>query len=150
GGGGECKDHGTRSRPPARQAGRCVRRRSRAPTPPHSENLIPAPPTCGRIPPSPHRSETMTRGWRGGRGVPWESSRGGTGRTGGELRATIRNFALPAPTRRTGEAEPQLFADYPLRGESLAGAASHGEVAEEHGHKPGGMAAPEFSARPVE
>src|SRR5690606_34135442 len=88
-----------------------------------SPNVIPAPSTCGIIPPSPHRSEIMTSGWCGETGVPWESSRGGTGRTGGELRAVIRNFALPAPTRRTGEAEPHHIADYPLRGESLAGAA---------------------------
>src|SRR5690606_17210234 len=91
---------------------------------PHSENLIPAPPTCGRIPPSPHPSEIMTSGWCGGAGGPWEASRGGAGGAGGGRRATIRHFALPAPPRRPGEAEPQLFADYPLRGDSLAGAAS--------------------------
>src|SRR5690606_39239616 len=117
---------------------------------PHTplQNLIPVPSTRGIIIPSPHRSEIMTSGWCGETGVPRESSRGGTGRTGGELRATIRNFALPAPTRRTGEAEPQLFADYPLRGESLAGAASSWGKRQERLEKSGRRsAAPEVSAR---
>src|SRR5690606_4436239 len=92
----------------------------------------------------------MTSGWCGGTGVPRESSRGGTGRTGGELRATIRNFALPAPTRRTGEAEPHLLRTTRFEATASPGPLPHGEVAEEHGHNPGGMAAPEFSARPVE
>src|SRR5690606_11057597 len=89
----------------------------------------------------------MTSGWCGGTGVPRESSRGGTGRTGGELRATIRNFALPAPTRRTGEAEPHLFADYPLRGESLAGAASMAKRRTMQSN-PGARGSPEALARP--
>src|SRR5690606_9208511 len=102
---------------------------------------FPVPSTCGIIPPSPHRSEIMTSGWCGG-----------TARTGGELRAVIRNFALPAPTRRTGEAEPQLFADYPLRGESLAGAASHGQrrktAAQSGRHgRAGGFGAPTASVK---
>jgi hypothetical protein len=72
-----------------------------------SPKSIPAFSTCGRLLPSPHRSEIMTSGWCGETGVPQESSGGGTGRTGGEPRARIRNFVRSTnPPHRRGEASP--------------------------------------------
>jgi hypothetical protein len=89
-----------------------------------SPKSIPAFSTCGRIPPSPHRSEIMTSGWCGETGVPWKSFWGGTGRTGGEPRARIRNFVRSTnPPHRRGEASP--FCGLPASRPSLAGAASY-------------------------
>jgi hypothetical protein len=87
--------------------------------------VIPARSTSIMITPSPHRSEIMTSGRCGETGVSGESSPGGTGRTGGEPRAAIRTF-VPAPARRTGEAEPHHIADYPLRGRASPGPLADG------------------------
>src|SRR5690606_25032866 len=66
----------------------------------------------------------------------------------GRDRADRRGATRGGPTRRTAEAEPHHIADYPLRGDSLAGAASPWAKRRTMQSSPGARGSPEASARP--